>query len=165
MIAPVNPTEVGALITGSAAFAGVIVGGAITSLSSWTTSRRQREDARNERRRGAYAAFIGTAEELTRLLIAHDTMENPPAPDSRFGDNLARAVGAIDRAYVGVLLVGPEKGRTGADELRQKAWQVLGWARRPEPGTRIEELAALAAEYATACEVFARIARDVLGNS
>jgi hypothetical protein len=169
MIASVNPTEVGALITGSAAFAGVVAGGSITWLTTWTTGRRQRADARNGSRHASYAAFIGAAEELTRLLIAHDTMENPPVPDSNFGENLGRAVGSVDRAYVGVLLVGPEKAQTGAAAVRQEAWRVLNWlrtqGRSPKPGSTIEELGALAGNYAMVCEVFAGIARDVIGNS
>ena len=157
--------DVGSLITGGAALAGAGVGW----LASWTAGQRSRAETRDDRRRAAYAAFIRTAEELTRLLVAGDTMETPPAPDSLFGENVARLVGSVDREYVTVLLTGPEQARAAADDVRQKAWALLNWLRpqgqaRSRPGNALAELGALAGEYARACERFTAFAQRMLGG-
>ena len=90
-------------------------------------------------------AFIRAAEELTRLLVAHDTMETPPAADSTFGANVAQLVGSIDREYVTVVLAGPEQARAAVGAL-SSAWQVsivdLEWGRNDMLWLALERFAA-----------------------
>lgn len=158
--------DIGSLITAAAAIAGAGVGW----LASWTAGRRSRAEARDDRRRGAYGAFIGAAEEILHLLTYSGTMKTAPTPDSLFGENLAQAVGSVDRAYVGVLLAGPEAAWTVADEVRQGCWALLTYL-SPEPGettpapqNALAGFASLCTDYARACDKFTRAAQRILGD-
>ena len=147
---------------------GVVVGAAVGALSGWASaavaSRSSRRGDCASRRRTAYAAFIGAAEELIRLLGASDTMKERPAPESLFGVNLGQAVGSVDRMYVAVLLDGSQEAKTAAKEVRQKSWDLYLWLRGPvEPGVNsLDRLASLAGEYAAATDAFTKLAADEL---
>jgi hypothetical protein len=114
-------------------------------------------------RRAAYATFVGSAEELTKLMVAHPTMESPPAPATPIGESLGRTVGSVDRTYTAVLLAGSEEATVKANDVRQKAWRIHNWvhARRPEVPD-FGELGALTGDYATACDAFSELARSEL---
>jgi len=161
----VDATEIGAVITGSAAFGGVIVGSGVAWLSNWASSRRQQTDARNERRRAAYVMLIDAAGELSRLLLANAIMNGSAAPDPNLVEKVARAADLVDRAYGGVLLVGPDKAQASAWEMAHEARQVLDQLSNPRPDLSVKDLALPDAQYTKACRRFVRIAREVLGDS
>jgi gas vesicle protein len=154
------------LITGGAAIAGALAGGAIGGFSTWAGIHRSGKDSRDDRRRAAYAAFIAAQEELRRILLAWRTAEPSPAPDARFGPAIAQAVGSVDRAFVAVVLAGPRKAKDHADDVRDQAWGVYNVIYRPEGtgqsadpklGKRVEK-------YIDACDAFSRTASEVLGT-
>jgi hypothetical protein len=135
-------------------------------VSGWgaaaLTGRRQRKDARDDRRRTAYITFIAAGEELRRLMVAHTTMEKPPTPDSTFGENLSAAVGAVDRAYIPVDLAAPKKVRTAALEAQQSAWGLYAWVydqKNPGPTTP-GEVGALVGKYIGDLDAFVVSVRD-----
>lgn len=151
-------SDIPSIITGTAALAGALAGGGIT----WLFRLHDSKQAKADRRRGVYASFLVAANELTRLLIAHQTVKNVPAADSAFGENMALAVGVIDRAYVAVVLDSSETVRGKAEEVRGKAWDIynLVYGHRPPVGDALEELRAVAAEFRTARLGFADRARN-----
>lgn len=122
------------------------------------------KDARDDRRRAAYAAFIATQEELRRVILAWKTADPPAAADSQFGPAVAQAVGSVDRAFVAVTLAGPEKAQDHADDVRGKAWGVYNVIYRPEsPGQPVmPKFAERVGDYIDACDQFAQTASEVL---
>src|SRR5215831_6610982 len=153
-----------ALITGGAVVVGALAGGTISGLSTWASSRQSRKDARDDRRRTAYAAFIGAQEELRRVVLAWQIADLPPAPDSTFGRAIAKAVGSVDRAFVAVTLAGPQKAQDDADDVRGKAWGVYNVIYRPEsPGQPgMPKFTERVGDYIDACDQFTQTASEVL---
>ena len=153
-----------ALVTGGAAIVGALAGGAIVGLTTWTGGRTSRKDTRDDRRRAAYAAFIGAQEELRRVLEAWETVDPQLIPDSRAGPAIAQAVGSVDRAFVAVTLAGPLKAQHSADDVRGKAWGVYNVLYRPEgPGQPVlPKLSDRISDYTGACEQFTQTATEVL---
>jgi gas vesicle protein len=154
------------LITGGAAIVGALAGGAIGWLSAWTAMHRSGKDSRDDRRRAAYAAFIAAQEELRRILLAWETVEPPPAAESRFGPAVAQTVSSVDRAFVAVVLAGPRKAKDHADDVRDQAWGVYNVIYLPEgPGRPADpKLGKRVDGYIAACDVFSRTASEVLGT-
>ena len=152
-----------ALITGGAVVVGVLAGGTITGLITWTTMRRSRKDTRDDRRRAAYAAFIGAQEELRRVLDAWETADPLPTADE-FGPAIAQTVNSVDRAFVAVTLAGPPKAQGRADDVRGKAWGVYNAIYRPEgPGQPVlPKLGERVSDYVGACDRFTQTASEVL---
>ena len=160
-----------ALITGGAVVVGALAGGTISGMSTWASSRQSRKDARDDRRRSAYAAFIGAQEELRRVVLAWQAADLPPTaadlpstPDGTFGRAIAKAVGSVDRAFVTVTLAGPQKARDDADDVRGKAWGVYNVIYGPEGSgepvlTKVDERIS---DYIDTCEQFSRTASEVL---
>ena len=148
MITSMPASDIPSIITGAAVLAGALAAGGITWLFRLSDSKRAKAD----RRRGIYAAFIGAANELTRLLIGHQTMQDVPAPNSAFGENLAQAVGVIDRAYIAVVLDSSEAARRKAEGVRRRAWQIYNLVHGHGPPVQdiLVELRKLAAEFRTA---------------
>jgi hypothetical protein len=145
----------------------VVVGAGLGWLGNWTASRRSSADKRDERRRDAYGAFIEAAEELTRLLAIYRTVENPPAPDSTVGDNVARYVGSVSRAYVTVLLAGPRQAKEAAQEVNQRAWVLLAFLHgygtpRNMPRDAMTELEDHLEAYISACDEFTAFAEKTV---
>jgi len=153
-----------ALITGGAVLVGALAGGTISGLSTWASSRQSRKDARDDRRRTAYAAFIGAQEELRRVVLAWQTADLPPAPDSTFGRAIAKAVGSVDRAFVAVTLAGPQKAQDDADDVRGKAWGVYNVIYGPEGSGQpvLPKVDERIGDYVGTCEQFSRTASEVL---
>lgn len=153
--------DIGSLITGGA----VVVGGALGWLGNMLAGRRSQAESRDDRRRAAYGSFMVVAEELTRLLDDHEIMESVPAAESTVSANAARLVGSIERAYVTVLMVGPEQAQAAADEVRHRA-RALRQAFSPSQGSSpIDALADLGRrtrEYANACSRFTVVAQKLL---
>ena len=157
-----------AIITGAAAVIGTALGGGISWLSGWGATRRARADARAERRRAAYAAFIAAQNELTRVVFAWKTAENTPAPDARFGDAIAQAVGAVDRATVAITLAGPTKAAASASDVREKAWAIYYALHGPSRGQTGPEVFSIlnqrGRELTDAGTQFTETARSILKN-
>jgi hypothetical protein len=152
-------------ITGGGVVVGAITGGLIGALSSRTAIRASRKDARDNRRRDAYTAFIGAQEELTRAVFDWETADPPPESDSLWGPAIAQAVGSVDRALVAVLLAGPSEAQERARGVRDRASDIYRAIYRPaEPGEPVmPELGARMKRYAEACDQFTQTASKVLG--
>jgi hypothetical protein len=152
-----------ALITGGAVVVGVLVGGTVTAVTTWTTIRRSRKDTRDDRRRAAYAAFIGAQEELRRVLDAWETADPLPTADE-FAPAIAQTVNSVDRAFVAVTLAGPPKAQGRADEVRGKAWGVYNAIYRPEGLGQpvLPKLGERVSDYIDACDRFTQTASEVL---
>src|SRR5262245_3029607 len=153
-----------ALITGGAVLVGALAGGTISGLSTWVSSRQSRKDARDDRRRTAYAAFIGAQEELRRVVLAWQTADLPPAPDGTFGRTIAKAVGSVDRAFVAVTLAGPQKAQDDADDVRAEPCALYAGISGPERSGQpvLPKVDERIADYVGTCEQFSRTAPEVL---
>jgi hypothetical protein len=153
-----------ALVTGGAVVVGALAGGTISGMSSWVSSRQSRKDARDDRRRSAYAAFIGAQEELRRVVLAWQSADLPPTPDGTFGRAIAKAVGSVDRAFVAVTLAGPQKAQDDADDVRGKAWGVYNVMNDPEGSGQLvlPKVDERISDYIDTCEQFSRTASEVL---
>jgi hypothetical protein len=115
---------------------GSLVGGGISWLANWTTTRRTSKEARDERRRTAYAAFLAAAEELGRLMTTARVGAGFISGPSLQKD-LAAMIGPIDRTQVAIALVGPQTVQQAADDVRRKAWELLtGCVTASGPWTR-----------------------------
>lgn len=108
--------------------------------------------------------LIDAAGELSRLLLANGIMNGSVAPDPDLV-KVARAADLVDRAYGGVLLVGPDKAQASAWEMAHEARQVLDQLCNPRPDLSVRDLALPDAHHTKACRRFVRIAREVLGDS
>ena len=95
------------IITGAAA----ILGAAVGSVSTQIGARFEGKQARGNRRRGVHQDFIAATQQLTRPLLASETMKARPPPASTLGANIAAAVGAIDRARTAVVLDSSDRAK------------------------------------------------------
>jgi hypothetical protein len=79
-----------------------------------------------------------------------------------YQDEVMPQIEAVDRAYVAVLLVGPESVRLAAEAVRKTAWAIYetSWELRPGAGT----VSGRQADYTIACKKFAETACTALGN-
>jgi hypothetical protein len=111
---------------------GALLGGVVGGWSVvWTTAAGTRQ-ARDERRRQAYAAFIVAMNQLHRLWAAPAAMSAAQAV-KLLGPPTAQADEAIQQAYVTVLLAGPEGARVAADTARKAARDIYECL-YPQPG-------------------------------
>jgi hypothetical protein len=152
-------------ITGGGVVVGAVTGGLICALSSRAALRSSRKDARDNRRRDAYTAFIGAQEELTRVVFDRETAGPPPESDSVWGPAIAQAVGSVDRALVAVLLAGPSEAQERARDVRDRASDIYRAIYRPaEPGEPVVPgLGPRMKRYAEACDQFTQTASKILG--
>jgi hypothetical protein len=150
-----------AIVSGGAAIVGALVGGGIGWLATWTTARRSRKQAREDRQRNAYVVFIAAADELTRLMKG-----GPPTGDPlTVTPELRTILAAIERAYAAVTLAGPQDASRAAENVRTKAWEIFHWWRRHNKDKyNRAELATEVNIYIGLCEIFTKAARDTLGN-
>jgi hypothetical protein len=112
-----------ALIGGGAAVLGAVIGGASGWATAGATARRARKDARDVRRREAYAAFITAVDQLERIWRAPAMLEEA-ASTRAIGPVTGQAVAAIQRCYVAVLLTGSRRAQEAAGLVRTSAWAL-----------------------------------------
>jgi hypothetical protein len=119
---------------------GVVIGAIVGALSGWASaviaSKHTRSDARTDRRRDAYAAFIGAVDQILSLLLAPDPVYDAPADrlehDPAFAESLSQTLGSIDHAYVSVAMVGSKAAQKALEEVQGTRWRFLGALRDPE---------------------------------
>jgi hypothetical protein len=154
-----------ALITGGAAVVGALVGGGISWLANWTTTRRSSEEARDERRRTAYVAFLAGAEELNRLVTtAQPGIFTLSGSGLDFREELTATLGPIDRAYVAVSLVGPKTADQTAEKVRSQAWVTVDLLRKSKLGDPVGRQLGEIESYQGLCDEFADLARKILDS-
>ena len=155
-----SPSETGNLITAGAALGGAIIGGGFTLLANLGSERRQRADARNERRRDAYTDFIRALQELSRLLSRHRAEpDGEYEPSFTFSDELEPDVAGIEQARIAVLLAGPDDVASLADQVQAAAHQLLDWSSEADE----EEVREHRHDYFEAERKFVAAARRALG--
>jgi hypothetical protein len=108
------------------AFIAAAVGAAAAMGAAFLVARWARADALADRRRAAYDAFIGSHDELHRLLNVPGA-SRVTNPDMTFGALLGGALGATSRAYASVVLVGSDAVVSFAREWQKWAWEPYGW--------------------------------------
>jgi hypothetical protein len=111
-------------ITGEEAAAiNIAIGAALAWGGATFTQRRSRKDARADRRRAAYAAFILTCDHLSRAWDAAETLQ-PEYQAQNMGGVTGDALRQIQEVYVTVLLTGSSTAREKANTARNAAWNL-----------------------------------------
>jgi hypothetical protein len=109
------PTIVAAVATGVVGIAGIIG-------TAWQ-GKRSRDMGRNTLRREAYAAFILALDHLERTWNAPETLEAEYV-SQKMGEVTAQAVREIQQKYVNIQLIGSDKAKQKAQEVRLAAWAL-----------------------------------------
>ena len=133
-----------ALIGGGAAVLGALIGGVSGWATAAATARREHKEARDERRRDAYAALIIAVDRLDRTWRAPATLD--AAAVSAMRPVTGQAVAAIQRCYVAVLLTGSRRAQEAAGLVRTSAWELhdrlypLSAQTQPVSGSSLNDL-------------------------
>jgi hypothetical protein len=102
------------------------VGAAAAILAAILAARWARRDAVADRRHAAYDAFVGSHDELYRLLNVPGAARAGD-PGSTFGTLLGAALGATSRAYASVVLVGSDAVVSVAKRWQERSWETYDW--------------------------------------
>jgi len=146
------------------ALAGAVIGALITGASSWAVARRARKEAEDSRRREAYAGFIIAVDELERLWNAPATLSGMASAQA-MGPLTARAVAAVQRCYVAVLLTGSARAQNAASSVRNSAWALHDYLYPSGgQGTAGGSLQSLIGRITTDGRSFVQIAQGELGQ-
>lgn len=152
------------------AFIAAAVGAAGAIVGAFLVARWARADALASRRQAAYDAFIGSHDELYRLLNVPGTT-GVTDPGATFGALVAGALGATSRAYASVVLVGSDAVVGLARKWQERAWEAYDWfypasactpMSRAELGQQLEQRRA--AEEAFAEDFRQEVRREVAGE-
>jgi hypothetical protein len=117
---------------------GVIVGAAVGAVSGWASaaigSSQARRDARDDRRRAAYAAFLGALDEILGIytLLPWDKFEARLDNDPEFHRSFSEALGSVNRTCAGVILVGSREAHKEVEGIEGARWRAVNglWDRQ-----------------------------------
>jgi hypothetical protein len=110
---------------------GIIIGAAVGAISGWASaaiaSSRARRDAQDDRRRAAYAAFLGALDGILSLTLTEPTETDYRLDhDPEYRKSVSHALESINRTCVDVTLVGSEKARTKVTGIEDVRWGAVG---------------------------------------
>jgi hypothetical protein len=115
---------------------GVVVGAVVSALASWLTavviSTRAAGEARSERRRGAYGAFLGSLDEILSLYLTPEDFGRQLKEDPDFAPLARKALSSISRTSVGVVLTGSEEARTAVKGIENARWGLYAILKKPD---------------------------------
>jgi hypothetical protein len=114
---------------GQTALIGLIaaaVGAIAAIVSAALTAKWARDNALVDRRQAAYDAFVGSHDELYRLLNVPGAVQAGD-PGSTFGTLLGAALGGTSRAYASVVLVGSDAVLSIAERWQERSWETYDW--------------------------------------
>jgi hypothetical protein len=108
---------------------GVIVGAAVGAFASWitaaVTSQHAAVEARDDRRRAAYSAFLGALDEILALYFRYpgpDHFLQQLDTDPELAQSVRQALSSIAHASVAVLLAGSPEARNAVQGIDQARW-------------------------------------------
>jgi hypothetical protein len=142
---------------------GVIVGAAVGAFSGWLTAavtgRRAAREARDERRREAYAAFLGALDEILSLYLKAKDFSEQLKDDPGFAPLARQALSSIAHTSVSVLLAGSEDARAAVHGIEDARWALYGLLKTPDD---LEGLSARLQQIAVLQKTFGDLAADEL---
>src|SRR5690349_1366897 len=111
---------------------GVVIGAAVGALSGWASaaigSSRARRDARNDRRRAAYAAFLGALDEILGIYSLSSSWQEFATRldiDPEFRESFSQALGPVNRTCVDVILVGSPRAYKAVEGIEGARWRAV----------------------------------------
>jgi hypothetical protein len=144
---------------------GVIIGAAVGAIASWitaaVTSRHAAMNARDDRRRAAYLAFLGALDEILALFLTAGNFEQELDANPAFADSVRQASSSIASTSVAVLLAGSQRARNVVKGIENARWGVLGALIDP---TRRENLGQFMQQFANVQAEIANIADEELNE-
>jgi hypothetical protein len=108
---------------------GVIVGAAVGAFASWitavVTSRHAATEARDDRRRAAYSAFLGALDEILALYLGPGDFGERLDTDPTLARDVRQALSSIAHTTVAVLLSGSPEAREAVQDIDHARWGVF----------------------------------------
>jgi hypothetical protein len=111
---------------------GVVIGAAIGALSGWASaaisSSHARRDARDNRRRAAYATFLGALDEILRIYTISSDWTQFVARlnrDPEFRDSFSQALASVNRTCVDVILAGSPRAYREVKGIEDARWKAV----------------------------------------
>jgi hypothetical protein len=108
---------------------GVIVGAAVSAFASWittvVTSRHTATEARDDRRRAAYSAFLGALDEILALCLGPGDFGQQLDTDPVLAQGVRQALSSIAHTSVAVLLSGSPEAREAVQGIDHARWGVV----------------------------------------
>jgi hypothetical protein len=108
---------------------GVILGAVVGALASWVTavvtSQRAAREARDDRRRIAYSAFISALDEILALYLRPGDFGQQLANNPAFAEGIRQALSSIGHTSVAVLLAGSPRARSAVEGIDSARWAVV----------------------------------------
>jgi hypothetical protein len=115
---------------------GIVVGAAVGAFASWVTavviSTRAAEEARDERRRGAYGAFLRALDELLSLYLTSEDFGQQLKDDPDLAPLARQALSSIAHTSVAVLLAGSAQAGVAAKGIEDARWGLFRMLKNPD---------------------------------
>jgi len=146
---------------------GVIVGAAVGAFASWITavmiSRHAAREARDDRRRAAYSAFLGALDEILALYLRPGDFGQQLDTDPALAQSVRQALSSIAHTSVAVLLAGSPKARNAVQGIDHARWEIAAALITSDPTYR-ERLFPLMQQFVGVKTEITDLGREELGG-